>query len=279
MKDIKKYIMYLEEVLRGLKQMDSPPPKQIDYLTEFTELKKLLNSEAWPPAVQSESLCDVKSEAEKLQRASQIIDNLPVLANVSFLDFGCGEGHCVLAAAEKNPMIAVGYDINPGLWTPQNNVCFADKLESVIAKGPFDVILCNDVIDHVEDPVELLKLMKKLCCGTIHITLHPWTSRHATHLYHKINKAYIHLVFDQIELLKLGYKGENTIKMAKPLATYRQWFKDAQLTISDEILSHSPMEDFFAKNKLISDRIKRLLEVREFPQADCSLEFVDYVVC
>jgi len=56
------------------------------------ELVNLLNSKAWPHAVDPALICDISSEQDKEDRAEGILDLIIDihLENLKFLDFGCG---------------------------------------------------------------------------------------------------------------------------------------------------------------------------------------------
>ena len=283
---IEQYIKALEELLSNLKAEKEKAEDIIrrdNYLAEFTQLRMMINSgHPWPMAVPHEALCDPNSEDHKKDRAIGILEGLPSLTDLAFLDFGCGQGHVSIQALNQNPVISIGYDIEKQ-WqdTPQDKLILTTNFSEIEAAGPFDAILCNDVLDHAENesPIEILKKIKNLCHddSPIYIRCHPWTSRHATHLYHQINKAYLHLVFSELELLKLGCKGIPALKTTNPLAIYRQWFAEANLSIHSEVPFENNMESFFANYEIVSRRIKQNCGLDILPIDACNLEFVDFL--
>ena len=74
--------------------------------------------------------------------------------NHKLLDYGCGKGLFLLYLKEKGFKHGYGYD-------PYGE---PDDLgdASVLKNGPFDYILLSDVIEHVEDPRALLRILDSL---------------------------------------------------------------------------------------------------------------------
>jgi SAM-dependent methyltransferase len=191
----------------------------------FEALKDLLGSGQWPQAAPDFLICE-ESDKDKYERAEGILAYMGQdIKGKKFLDFGCGEGHVAQKAVELGAESAIGYDTKQlgGLtWDSQTGNCLlTTDIEKAKAGGPYDLILLYDVLDHSEDPVNILATARDMLApqGRIYVRCHPISSRHATHLYKKINKAYIHLVFTDDELKQLGY--ENDIKQ-------RTYFPQAQ---------------------------------------------------
>lgn len=78
-----------------------------------------------------------------------------------FLDYGCANGLFCMALRERGFANVVGYD---PYGHPEKT---GDA--SVLEAGPFDYILLQDVIEHVEDPDELLRKMDSLLSPGGHI--------------------------------------------------------------------------------------------------------------
>jgi SAM-dependent methyltransferase len=218
----------------------------------------------WPVGVNSSLICDKSSEEDKMMRANSILEMLVHrdLNGKKFLDFGCGEGH-VRKAAEEKGAIAVGYDLSGTItW------------DEVKQKGPYDVILLYDVLDHSDDPVAVLKQIKHIMLPrtmTI-VRFHPWIGRHGGHMY---EHAYIHL-FANVE-------SENTPKqkVITPLATYRSWVREAGLTVVKENTISEKPEPFFLEDDKIEE-LNKLLNGKEpppgWPRFQMSNSFVDFYI-
>jgi hypothetical protein len=79
--------------------------------------------------------------------------------------------------------------------------------------------------------------------GRIYVRCHPFTSRHATHLYQQCNKAFLHLLTTEEERSELGLKSMTHHQEA---IRYEDEFSSAGLDTlwtRREILDH--VEDFY----------------------------------
>ena len=266
---------------------------------EFDYLKNLLESENWPEAVLSFQIADEKSEADKSDRAEGIADVLlPDLQGVKFLDFGCGEGHISRYCAEKSSL-SVGYDIvNPTgslfKWDElDNNLLLTTNFEKVKEQGPYDVILLYDVLDHCKTSnashhdsiIEVLSQVKSVLSpeGKIYLRFHPWCSRHGGHLYRKLNKAYIHLIFSEQELNSLGLEVDFTHKVLFPLLTYNKAIKSTNLNIISTDIDKQYLESFFSTDPVIKKRLISIFGLKSWgdkgaPEFQTSQCFVDYIL-
>jgi 2-polyprenyl-3-methyl-5-hydroxy-6-metoxy-1,4-benzoquinol methylase len=266
---------------------------------EFEALKLLLGSIQWPLAVDTSLIVDSDSEQDKQDRAEGILDMIVDvhLNELNFLDFGCGEGHAVNHALTQTPRIAVGYDITSSprweKWTKEKAVYTTDW-EQVTKNAPYQVILLYDVIDHVVGDdnavIEVLKKAKSVLAGDgkIFVRTHPWCSRHATHLYQKINKAFIHLIFTPEELIQLGYESIPTREVIHPIMAYNNFFQQAGLRhIRKEEITKAGVESFFSDVSVVANRIKKkyanspdenLRNGNKFPTIQLEQQFLDYVL-
>jgi 2-polyprenyl-3-methyl-5-hydroxy-6-metoxy-1,4-benzoquinol methylase len=302
-KTIKEYIRAMEHItgfLRNLLDEELRAPEEpLDHyssLVEFTDLRMLAKSELWPESVPYELICD--DEKDKLERASGIIEHFlqEDLNNKTFLDYGCGQGHIAFMAAHQyKTKLAVGFDIiEQKTWTqfePQENLVFTNHFDKITSYENFDYILLNDVLDHSTNPAKILEHAAKLKTpqtGKIFIRFHPFTSRHGTHLYRQLNKAYLQLVFTTEELQVFGIKEEEyTAFTPDPIETYKKLIKDAGLSIIAENVITQPVEMFFTHKPQILRRIKEkmkknknapLVDGSEFPREILEIQFVDYIL-
>jgi 2-polyprenyl-3-methyl-5-hydroxy-6-metoxy-1,4-benzoquinol methylase len=263
----------------------SPP----DDLRSFDKIKAALETDRWPEAININLVCDPNSEIDKMERGRGIIELLVEdnMTGLKFLDYGCGEGYTVFYASEKNPAIAVGYDIKEQNWqhfqTKPNLIFTADR-NLVAEKGPYDVILIFDVIDHLEgaSPVDILKDAASLLSptGKIYMRTHPYTARHATHLYHDLNKAYAHLVFTDDELSQIvpeSKYAEKNLGVTTPIATYGKWIDEAKLTVVHRREIKDKVENFF-RIPHVAERIMKNTKAPKLPEFQMSIQFIDYVL-
>ena len=122
--------------------------------------------------------------------------------------------------------------------------------------------------------------------GKIFAKCHPWCSRHATHLYHTINKAFIHLVFTPEELAQMGYNGNQTNEVIHPIMEYEAAFKAAGLRVLKKDVINKTIEPFFSSIPVIANRIKRhwkrsqdqdLRSGKKFPP-QLEMQFIDFTL-
>lgn len=255
---------------------------------EFDYLKNMLEKKEWPEAVFDFQMVNKKSEFDKEERAASIVNILieEDLGGKKFLDFGCGEGHVCKYSSTKSKF-SVGYDLissnNSNLiWEVNDcNYLLTTSFDNVVKNGPYDVILLFDVLDHAKNPVDVLFKCKNLIRegGKIYLRCHPWTARHGGHLYDKINKAFVHLIFDEKELKKLGFENlEFNNKILYPIDTYEKFIKSAELKKYKEDVETQEPEPFFEKDKILSKRIRNAIPSGEFPSWQLSICFADYIL-
>lgn len=298
-KNIKEYIRALEHISKFLKTLldeeNNIIPEPADTLSEFTQLRMLSKSEVWPEAVPKDLICG-DTEEEKNSRAIGIIDEFITgdIEGQNFLDFGCGEGHIAnLMPKIKSVGTSVGYDLKNQGWEKfkdTKNLTMTTNLNDVVKLGPYDLILVNDVLDHSKTPKEdlnRLRGIKRPHTGKIILRVHPWTSRHGTHLYKTLNKAYLHIIFTDEELLSMGLEGLNTLKIIDPIGNYKKMFKEVGFTVLKEEITTQPMEIFFTRTPEILRRIKsrwRNSEIPElasgaiFPREILEMQFIDFTL-
>tara|TARA_Y100000034_G_scaffold135520_1_gene207764 strand:- start:3840 stop:4835 length:996 start_codon:yes stop_codon:yes gene_type:complete len=245
---------------------------------------KILELPGWPLAVPEQMICNVASEEDKLERAEGILELIigTDMTDRSFLDFGCGEGHCAIKAAEKGSKVSVGYDIKSIAAKEKGGVIFTKNWDEVKNNGPYNTIMAYDVFDHIESetPIEGMTRIKEVLAddGKAYIRFHPWCSRHGGHLYQKLNKAFAHLILTEEELASLGHKLLPNQRVSRPLGAYRDWITKAGLKKVEETVSETRPEAFFSKNKEVLQRILNTTKASKFPAFQLKMNFIDYVV-
>lgn len=301
-KMLREYIRGLEHIISYFRSIldaenKNPAPPE-DKLLELTNLRMLAKSDVWPEAVPPDLLCG-EDEDSKLARASGIVQEF-IKTDVSkkrFLDFGCGEGHVpYVVASIFDAEFSTGYDVKEQNWSnldknrEMKNLLLTNQWEDALEKGPYDVILVNDVIDHSADPLKALnqiRLAKRPEIGKVYMRCHPWTSRHGTHLYKTLNRAYLHLVFTPDELYAMGLKEMATQPALAPLSFYRHLFRETGFTVVKEETVTQPVELFFTRNPALLRRIKEkwrtstneeLATGVRFPREIMEIQFVDYML-
>lgn len=265
-------------------------PAEATQFGDFESLREALKSDKWPEAVNPRLICDPNSAADKADRGRGIVELMVEedLRGLRFLDYGCGEGYCATAAAGHAPAVAVGYEPAPDpAWERHSrpeNLLFTSNFAEVQARGPFDVIVLFDVIDHLkgESPAAALEKVAGLLApkGKVYVRTHPFVSRHGTHLYHDLNRAFVHLVFTPDELRQLipqSRYAEPSANVTTPLMTYERLFTGAGLQIAKQNQVTEKVEPFFKIPK-IAERIMRNTGMSSFPDFQMGIQFVDYIL-
>ena len=247
---------------------------------EVHGLLDLLMSNEWPEATPTFLICE-DSEDDKMERAEGILDYIgDDLTNKKVLDFGCGEGHVALKASET-AIKSVGYDIvQSGVlaWELGDKCLLTTDFAKVVADGPYDFIILYDVLDHCKDPVVALNQVKSVCTPEtkIFVRCHSWMSRHGSHLYKQLNKAWVHLFFTEDELVKMGLKLEFIFKYFFPIKTQQDWFAVAGFnTVSSDVIK-TAVEPFFRRPELTARIPSEFNGV--FPEFQMSQVFNDYTL-
>jgi len=252
-------------------------------------LKSLVLNPEWPHAVPPNQLCPPDSELEKCRRAEGIIELMMERSakGCRVLDLGCGEGHTTLQIAQDNPIIGVGYDpVQQGIleWGKQiDNWILTNDWKHVEANGPYDIVLIYDVIDHMESVDVALDVMTKVHKlmdkkGRAFIRCHPWITRHGGHLYHQLNKAWIHLIFTDEELKSLlpGYTKPHVLKLLDPAYTYEKIFEGAGWFPRYQNQIPGNIEGFFRSQPKLAERIEGVMGGPRFVRM--SHPFYDYIL-
>jgi len=256
---------------------------------EFEILKNLLYSEEWPEAVLDFQIVDENLEEEKMDRAEGIVDILiqEELEDKVILDYGCGEGHIAKHISQQKSKKSIGYDISRTeksklLWEDESEgYLLTTNFEKVKENAPYDIIIIYDVLDHSEDPIEILNKASSLLSdnGKIYLRCHPWCGRHGGHLYREINKAFVHIIFSDEELKELGIiDQEPNIKVIYPMAQYDRFIKSSNLKTIERDIDTQGVEDFFIKNEIITKRLKKIIDFKGFPTHQLSQCFHDYIL-
>ncbi len=263
---------------------------------EFEQLKSLLKSPSWPEAVPDYLICKKTDDEDKMDRAYGIIEMVNYilkdeinnsifkdLKNKKILDFGCGEGHLTKALAKMGAN-SFGFDIEKQgdlIWEEEKeNGLITTDWEKIKEEKDFDIVILYDVLDHSVDPIDVLNKVKEVSSYSTYIfcRCHPWTSPHAGHYYQEINKAYIHFIFTEDEIIKLGLKPNFSQKTYLPLNHNEKWFKRTGLRSIYHSMQKVEVSSFFKSNKIIEKRLSSPEYEGSFPEWQMSQAFNDYVL-
>ena len=283
-KEIKNLQDKIEEINKKLNLFLPNQKNSASYYLTIEDLKNPL----WPEAVDPSMICDVASEEDKFERANSVLDLYieENIKNKKFLDFGCGEGHIVIAADENKASYSLGYDIADNFSADlkeKHPESFTTDWSVVENNGPYDIILMYDVFDHLEGESEeaVFNKIKEVLSpsGKLYIRMHPWTSRHGGHLYNECNKAFLHIALLENELTDfLGKKTE--VKVNKhffPLRKYRDTIAKAEFKIVTENVVSQELESIIRDSQIL-EKIRRDYRFIDKPTFQLGLNFVDYIL-
>jgi hypothetical protein len=236
----------------------------------------------WPVAVDP-LLLAMDTDADKKVRAELILELIvsEPLVNKKILDFGCGNGY-VADCAGKTAVASYGYDIvsDPD-WANHTKAIFTTDRAEIEKNAPYDIILVYDVFDHIMDNthVETLKYLATIGKKII-VRFHPWCSKSGTHLYKTLNKAFAHFFLSESALVKYGYSILPTVKVLHPDMMYKQWIRQAGLTIVKETKSGEPLDPMFTQGNYAAMILKTYMtkKIGYFPTENLSSQFWDYTL-
>lgn len=246
-------------------------------------INKLMEIDCWPLAINVTPSLISPSDRDKMNRAVAVFDRtLPYAADEThFLDLGCGEGWITKEAKNRGFASCTGYDIvTDSNWSDE--VTFTTDANE-LKDHFYDVILLYDVLDHCLDPMGVMDIVKRTLRlgGKVYVRCHPWTSKHAMHLYKDgLNKAYFHLFLQWEEIKELIQKDPMmTRKELNPLEAYHWWFSDFNVEKEKIVRSKEPLSDFFK----VQSFIDLMVHEQQIPKnriqgfmSDMEIDFVDF---
>jgi len=100
----------------------------------------------------------------------------------NMLDAGCGEGMTLYQLSDLVPKAISGFDLNPTCveYTkklfPDADVTVQDIYQLPYAAESFDLILCMEVLEHLPEPAEAIKSLKRVARGRLIFSVphEPW---------------------------------------------------------------------------------------------------------
>ena len=263
---------------------------EVDLKKQEMERKKhiqdLLAIDCWPESISSELAQRVPTEQDQIHRANAVLDSMldRSVDGEKFLDYGCGEAWIAQQILKKGVSESWAYDPQENAnWKNIKNVKTCSSLDKLPVGNYFDVIMLYDVLDHCDDPIKLMAHVKNCLNpnGTVYVRCHPWTSKHATHLFkYGINKAYFHLFLNWDEIKELIKTEPMFTRPEKnPIEAYHWWFKDFEIKrekpISEKVTDFFHVQSF--KELLANEQQIPLEEIDNFLKK-MEIQFVNYVL-
>ena len=90
-------------------------------------------------------------------RLKTILKILHKLPSGNILDIGCMDDYLLKNIPKRFDYI--GYDENPLCSNPK---IIRDKVENIPENKKFDIVMATEVLEHLSDPVDMIRKMKKL---------------------------------------------------------------------------------------------------------------------
>ena len=172
------------------------------------------------------------------QIINQVIRTAKISGNQSIVDIGCGTGELLNhLAMEFSPQNLLGLDISKvGISKAQENypnLNFAlievndDGYISMTMKSAADIIVCSEVLEHLEEPKEILRFISNIlqAKGVLIVTVPAgpmsFLERYIGHHRHYTKDSLTQLLeasgFSKIEVQRAGFPGINLIRLASML--------------------------------------------------------------
>lgn len=114
---------------------------------------------------------------------NRVRQQLGPLRPQTYLDAGCGEGHALHELRELLPNAQVtGFDLNPDAVAfcqaqhPEATFTVESIYDLPYADGQFDVVVCMEVLEHLETPQIALHELARVCGGDLILSVpfEPW---------------------------------------------------------------------------------------------------------
>lgn len=254
--------------------------QQISIVEETAKIMKFVPDwDDWPDAVPG-FLITAPTSTGIAKRARAVLNmcDLTDLSGKRFLDFGCGDGSIVKEAKIRRASVAHGYDPSEE-WAPLRNMedtFFTSDYNKL--SSDYDTILLYDVLDHSQSPVEVIRQVRKLIDvnGEVKVRCHPFTSKHANHVYKTFNKAYTHFFLTPEDLKE--HKPLPVFKMTGvvPTEQYKKWFNENGFEIRKETIDRQSPDGDCLKN-IPRQEIKSIINHEDYKNI-MEMQFIDYTI-
>ena len=174
----------------------------------------------------------------RYQIINQVIRTAITSGNQSIVDIGCGTGELLShLAMEFSPQNLLGLDISkvgvlkakenyPNLNFALIEVC-DDGFRSKSLKSAADIVVCSEVLEHLEEPNEILRFISNslLSSGVLIVTVPAgpmsFLERYIGHHRHYTRVSLTHLLeasgFSNVKVQRAGFPGINLIRLASML--------------------------------------------------------------
>ncbi len=182
------------------------------------------------------------------------------------LDVGCGAGGKTLYYASEGPEMVYGLEIVDYYEKEAKELAEAkglsDKFQFVVGDaskipfedGHFDTIIMNDAMEHVDEPLKVLKECYRTLKpgGRLYVNFPPYYHPYGAHLSDAIGFPWVHLFFSDKTLIRV-YKD-----LVKDL-------KDGEKRIDFRISKNEEGQEYFSYlNKMTIKRFNKILKETDY---------------
>lgn len=212
-------------------------------------------------------------EYEEIKRIYKDFDPYWDLEGKIILDVGCGLGGKLLFYAEQGAKQVVGVDLRPfsaisasqltlehKKYSEIIRIAVADGSELPFADGIFDVVISINVLEHVVDPLAVMKECRRVLRPGGYFYLHfpPFYSPWGPHLDGWINFPWPHLIFSERSLVRAA-------ALVEERKRYNEQF------IPPARVHWDKLEGFYELNRLTIRRFLKLVKEADFQILQCRL--------
>jgi SAM-dependent methyltransferase len=287
--EIRRYLAVIDRATKRIEELlgssdETVVSSEVSKPKRAVDVGAMIKAKTWPLAVSEHIASRQPTQRDKENRASGALSYMVnrSMEGIRFLDYGCGDGYIAAAAAQRGVASSTGYDITENqAWGDITSAEFVTNPER-LPNDYYDMIFVYDVVDHSLDAVGMMQHVYALLKpgGVCYVRCHPWTSRHASHLYKfGLNRAYAHLFLTYDELVELGATPMFTRAEKDPLTAYNWFF--SPFSVEKEHIIRKDVDPFFLAPTM-TDLLFKEQEVKPKDQKAflerLSLEFVDYVL-
>lgn len=156
-------------------------------------------------------------------------DFMDMIAGKEILDFGCGAGYQSIALAKNGAKYVLGIEIDQSAikhssdlarkFSLEEKVEFKDNLEEHL-KGRFDMVISQNSMEHFEEPLKILNLMKSALnqYGILIITFgNPWFSPYGSHTDFFTQMPWVNIIFSEKTVMNVrgSFRNDGAAKYAE----------------------------------------------------------------
>jgi 2-polyprenyl-3-methyl-5-hydroxy-6-metoxy-1,4-benzoquinol methylase len=95
-----------------------------------------------------------------LELAARLLEAAPAKPTLKVLDYGCGYG-ALLRLLTSRDVVGVGYEPTAARRAVAGNADILNDLAEVAERGPFDLLVCTEALEHMPDPAPAVRALRE----------------------------------------------------------------------------------------------------------------------